>query len=147
MTTEDDFQAALDASPEDWQTRLVFADWLEERNDPRAAYFRLAGEKGWRPSRESSAAGFSADTLQRSGITGDSLWRFYNSGCTHMGSHCLPFDLGYGKWLHNSRRAAEDAAALAFAALPEARRAELLGAPAPKGRAKRPRKPRRGPRE
>lgn len=30
MTTEDDFQAALDANPDDWQTRLVFADWLEE---------------------------------------------------------------------------------------------------------------------
>ena len=31
MTTEDDFQAAPDASPDDWQTRLVFAAWLQER--------------------------------------------------------------------------------------------------------------------
>ncbi len=30
MTTEDDFQTALDAAPDDWQTRLVFADWLDE---------------------------------------------------------------------------------------------------------------------
>lgn len=30
MTTEDDFQAVLDADPSDWQTRLVFADWLQE---------------------------------------------------------------------------------------------------------------------
>src|SRR5262245_43724780 len=36
MTTEEDFQAALDANPDDWQTRLVFADWLQERGDPRA---------------------------------------------------------------------------------------------------------------
>ena len=33
MTTEDDFQRALDANPDDWQTRLVFADWLEDRGD------------------------------------------------------------------------------------------------------------------
>lgn len=36
MTTEDDFQAALDAAPEDYQTRLVFAD--------RAGHFRGPNE-------------------------------------------------------------------------------------------------------
>jgi uncharacterized protein (TIGR02996 family) len=36
VTTEDDFQSALDKDPEDWQTRLVFADWLQEHNDLRA---------------------------------------------------------------------------------------------------------------
>src|SRR5262249_14717448 len=36
VTTEDEFQQLLDANPEDRQTRLVFADWLQERNDPRA---------------------------------------------------------------------------------------------------------------
>ena len=40
MTSEDDFQAALDTSPDDWQTRLVFADWLQERGDPRAEGYR-----------------------------------------------------------------------------------------------------------
>ena len=39
MTTEDDFQTALDANPEDWQTRLVFADWLEDNGDPQRADF------------------------------------------------------------------------------------------------------------
>src|SRR5215510_9578888 len=43
MTTEDDFQAALDKNPEDWQTRLVFADWLEERGDVRAEGYRALG--------------------------------------------------------------------------------------------------------
>jgi uncharacterized protein (TIGR02996 family) len=43
VTTEDDFQAALDAHPKDWQTRLVFADWLDERGDPRAEGYRALG--------------------------------------------------------------------------------------------------------
>lgn len=45
MTTEDDFQAALDANPSDWQTRLVFADWLDEREYPCP---RCAGTGSWR---------------------------------------------------------------------------------------------------
>lgn len=43
MTSEDDFQATLDANPEDWQTRLVFADWLQEQGDPRAEGYRALG--------------------------------------------------------------------------------------------------------
>lgn len=43
MTTEDDFQLALDKNPTDWQTRLVFADWLQERDDPRAEGYRVLG--------------------------------------------------------------------------------------------------------
>lgn len=43
MTTEDDFQAALDADPGNWQTRLVFADWLQERGDERADGYRALG--------------------------------------------------------------------------------------------------------
>ena len=38
------FQDALDADPSDWATRLVFADWLEDRGDPRAAGYRRLGE-------------------------------------------------------------------------------------------------------
>lgn len=30
MTTEDEFQAQLDANPADWQTRLILADWLDD---------------------------------------------------------------------------------------------------------------------
>ena len=51
MTTEDDFQAALDADPENWQTRLVFADWLQERGDPRAEGYRALGVLRRRPFR------------------------------------------------------------------------------------------------
>src|SRR4051794_15348364 len=34
------FRATLTASPTDAATRRVFADWLEERGDPRAAWVR-----------------------------------------------------------------------------------------------------------
>ncbi len=43
MTTEDDLQAMLDADPTDWQTRLILADWLEDRGDERAAGYRALG--------------------------------------------------------------------------------------------------------
>jgi uncharacterized protein (TIGR02996 family) len=40
---EDAFQARLDEHPDDHTTRLVFADWLEERGDPRASGYRALG--------------------------------------------------------------------------------------------------------
>ena len=43
VTTGDDFQRRLDEHPDDFQTRPVFADWLEERGDPRAEGYRALG--------------------------------------------------------------------------------------------------------
>jgi uncharacterized protein (TIGR02996 family) len=43
MTSEDDFQAKLDETPYDWQTRMVFADYLGDLDDPRAEGYRLMG--------------------------------------------------------------------------------------------------------
>ena len=42
MTSENDFQVALNANPDDHNTRLVFADWLQNRNDPRAEAYRAS---------------------------------------------------------------------------------------------------------
>jgi uncharacterized protein (TIGR02996 family) len=39
---EDGLLAALLADPADDEARLVYADWLEERGDPRADYLRLS---------------------------------------------------------------------------------------------------------
>ena len=36
MTSEEDFQKALDDNPHDHHTRLVLADFLQDRDDPRA---------------------------------------------------------------------------------------------------------------
>lgn len=44
MTDEETFQAAIDADPTNSALRLVFADWLEERGDWRAAGYRWMGE-------------------------------------------------------------------------------------------------------
>ncbi len=44
MGDEEAFLAALAERPGDDLTRLVFADWLDERGDGRAAYLRLVVE-------------------------------------------------------------------------------------------------------
>ncbi len=117
MTTEDDFQTQLDAHPGDWQTRLVFADWLEERGDPRADGYRALG------------------VLKRVPIK--AWWFQYASALVNKVSpdtHVLPMDWyfllpqGVAQGWPEIRREAEDITALAFAKLPAARRAELLAA-------------------
>ena len=40
MSEEAGFIAALLAEPDDRTTLLVYADWLDDRGDPRAAYLR-----------------------------------------------------------------------------------------------------------
>lgn len=128
MTTEDDFHALLDANPDDHHTRLVFADFLQERGDPRAEGYRALGE------------------LQRMPIQvgNDPCPWFHRSPFYCEESYKLPsdwFDLIslVGKWRNfapdhahrtdATRRELEDAAALAFARLPESRRRELLSSP------------------
>jgi uncharacterized protein (TIGR02996 family) len=44
MNDDEAFLAAIAERPDDDLTRLVYADWLEERDDPRAEYVRLAVE-------------------------------------------------------------------------------------------------------
>jgi uncharacterized protein (TIGR02996 family) len=46
MDEEEAFQAALDAKPDCHVTRLVFADWLDERGDPRGPGYRAMGGLG-----------------------------------------------------------------------------------------------------
>lgn len=54
MTSEEDFDRLLDKRPSDYLTRLIYSDWLEERNDPRAKGYIALGKlkrktqgKGW----------------------------------------------------------------------------------------------------
>jgi uncharacterized protein (TIGR02996 family) len=50
MTDEDAFIRAIQADPEDTATRLVYADWLEERGQTaRAEHLRRWAEKGQHP--------------------------------------------------------------------------------------------------
>ena len=123
MTTEDDFQAALDADTSDWQTRLVFADWLEEQGDPRAEGYRALGTR-----RRAPVPTYRAPQVR---------WWDEASENGPKGPDDIPRDWldliasskrgFYGDYvLFDSRREAEDAAALAFAKLPARRRATLL---------------------
>jgi uncharacterized protein (TIGR02996 family) len=140
MTTEDDFQAALDANPEDWQTRLVFADWLQERGDPRAEGYRaLAVRRAvpqpphGRPRRSGSQPGwaFWISSPGAASLLPEDWWFMWKAAvqtARTVNQKAIPYCLP-------TRRAAEDAAALAFAELPAERRTALL-AERPKGKDK-----------
>jgi uncharacterized protein (TIGR02996 family) len=125
VTSEADFQNALDANPEDHQTRLVFADWLQERGDPRAEGYRALGMNRKSPyirKRENDLSG--------------------PGGWTHTGNRNMPptHRLSMYWWrllangverneywrFHADREHSEDAAALAFTHLSTKRRAALL---------------------
>lgn len=114
LADEAAFHAAIDAAPDDATLRLVFADWLEERGDPRAEGYRVLATRGLRPRR---------------GVTG-------HAGYTYGGGESALPAVWFAEYVRVKRaagavftrapRLAEDAAALAFARLPAARRAELL---------------------
>lgn len=138
MNTEADFHAMLDANPDDWQTRLVFADWLQDRGDVRAEGYRALGMLRRYPER--------VNTMGR-GL----VWRIspYSRLAVVMGelavNHTLPMDwfhcvLQHGQdsvvvnlWVQRKGRAAlENELAASFALLSDERRAELLaGGPSP----------------
>jgi uncharacterized protein (TIGR02996 family) len=132
MTTEDDFQDALDATPEDWQLRMVFADWLEEQGDPRAVGYRALGALRLCPYYERKDPLCWWTTLDikcvpKRGVhgAGCSLPEDWYAAIKGLGTDdrfkpCDP------KIKTCSRRAAEDAAARAFATLRAKRRATLL---------------------
>jgi uncharacterized protein (TIGR02996 family) len=54
--TDDSFIAAIRAAPDDEALRLVYADWLEERGDPRAEYLRLVAELAARAGSQRPSA-------------------------------------------------------------------------------------------
>jgi uncharacterized protein (TIGR02996 family) len=140
MTTEEDFQRALDANPDAHHTRLVFADWLEERGDPRADGYRALGRMQRVPStRRYYGTGW--------GYSRSKNWY------TSLVAGSLPEDwwsLAYAPYSSSypTRREAENAAAAAFERLTPERRTvilttELARRQRPKGRVQPPMVPRR----
>lgn len=126
MTTEDDFQSKLDACPDDHHTRLIFADWLDDHSDARAAGYRALGQLsrrprimgvGWLWQKEGSHLNREYPTVPESLLP--SIWfaalQNWNAGNQKR---------RWKRWLY--RREAEDAAALAFVCLAAKRRTELL---------------------
>ncbi len=55
MTEEQSFIQAIRASPRDDVSRLVYADWLEERGDPAGEYLRLESALASAPGRSRKA--------------------------------------------------------------------------------------------
>jgi uncharacterized protein (TIGR02996 family) len=121
VTTEDDFQAALDADPADWQTRLVFADWLDERNDPRAAGFRELGRLRLNPVLcVQSSGGARHYILGSKEAVSSSVDKKYHPCMLSPDwfARCGRGDAFHdsGSWrFYDTRRAADDAAALGYA--------------------------------
>ena len=71
MTDERSFLDAIGGDPDDDASRLVYADWLEERGDPRAEFLRLEvalAEAAGEPAR-SEAIDARLDELRRAADT------------------------------------------------------------------------------
>lgn len=126
MTTEEDFQKALDKDPTDWQTRLVFSDWLEERGDVRASGYRALGLLRKVPAATMNGCfwfwktyfGYPSHIL--TGPWWDAFYRRIPDG------PAVP-----GKPFTYLRRTIEDTAALAFMDLTAPEQEELLTTPSP----------------
>jgi uncharacterized protein (TIGR02996 family) len=68
------FLAAIAAEPHDALRRLVYADWLDERSDPRGEYLRLLSvAAGWQPPAADRDA--TLDRLQRLGAECSAEWK------------------------------------------------------------------------
>ena len=74
MNEDDAFIAAIREDPTDDARRLVYADFLQERDDPRGEYIRLVADLTGRPSEDDEAAKL-ADRLMDIADTLDSEWR------------------------------------------------------------------------
>jgi len=132
MTTEQDFEKMLDACPTDWDTRKIFADFLQDRDDPRAEGIRalacylthpLLGDATW--FNEGAYSGQTESHGSHQGWLPEDwfdLIEEYRSRDLQWWKDFSPEH----KSGRSSRARAEDAAALAFAKLPEERRQELL---------------------
>jgi uncharacterized protein (TIGR02996 family) len=72
MIEEDAFIRAMLAAPGDATPRLIYADWLEERGDPRNEYLRLVFASGAFQVR--SAANEASERLKQLQERMDPLW-------------------------------------------------------------------------
>jgi uncharacterized protein (TIGR02996 family) len=136
VTTEDDFQRILDENPADRETRLVFADWLQDRGDPRAEGYRAMAVRNRHPLQ---GRHLNADTWWWHACAEARMAEFHN----HVPQDwfgLLPPDEGSTQFWPvfrsgggvKTRRECEDALALAFAKLTAEQQAKLLTPFAPR---------------
>lgn len=133
---EESFQKRIEENPDDDTTRLVFADWLQERDDPRAEGYRvMVFRKMCADWDEDMYPG--ANSVN--GPPGCWQWWRYEA----RGDDIPPGSRVPAKWLRQlrggfpfgkkpssvdylTRREADDALAEAFSRLTEAERDEIL---------------------
>ena len=127
MTSEEDFQRMLDKAPDDYATRLVFADWLQDRGDPRAEAYRALGvnrmffcnrfseSKKWIPHKPASVFRMIQGCIAGPRQVPLDWFVLIEGSVPHTGWVTFP-----------NRRAAEEAVVRAFLCLSEIRREELL---------------------
>jgi uncharacterized protein (TIGR02996 family) len=124
MFTEVDFQAALDAEPDNHFLREVFADWLDEQGDPRAAGYRALGKNGKFTYALYDYFTYADYKVEGQPDESDLPHDWFSIVAAECGS-VTPTKKGvWANW--KTRRMADDAAALAFSRLSAARQAELL---------------------
>jgi uncharacterized protein (TIGR02996 family) len=91
--TEDDFLARIYAAPDDDEARLVYADWLQERRDPRGQLIALQFARLQQPASEPALAREQALlTLYRERWLGP-LWHAVDRDPDHPFS--LQFERGF----------------------------------------------------
>lgn len=117
------FIAALDAEPENHWLRCVYADWLDDRGDPRAAGYRAMGRLGRSAAVFVKGYGHYIGWLWLCG--GEFGWD--NPRCLPE-EWCLIIVNGRTIRFTNfpSRAAAEDAAAIAWAKLTPEQQARIF---------------------
>lgn len=116
---------AIPEFTDDWAdrtARLVLADWLQDRDDPRAEGYRALGLGGY-ATIETWFNGFYYSTPGDSTDLPEDWFDLLEGEVRRSGGH-------YVKWRdYPDWRSADEAAVLAFSKLPEARRRELLEVP------------------
>jgi uncharacterized protein (TIGR02996 family) len=127
-SAERSFWTRIDQEPTDIHARLVFADWLQDADDPRAEGLRALVANGWEPGNFRSGVAWGRESNPNA-----SFWR---QEMTDEVPTLLPDDWWkalhapsewYGWWrFYLSRSDALNAAAEAFSRLPVERRNQLL---------------------
>ena len=129
---EDAFHAMLDLNPDDHTTRKVFADWLEERGDPRAEGYRALGALGWVPYLVGVPLQWTTGTYNVPDSPDRSMLPYRWAEVASVGKSRSP---GFPTDSHRhdnfwfgvaTRRELEDAVALAFGTLTPDEKAEIL---------------------
>lgn len=93
MSDDDAFVAAVTESPDDMVLRLVYADWLDERDDPRGRFLRLDVEIRQRGESDPEYAALRQQLADVSAVV-DPQWQRAMGWVRVAQNLWSPYDLG-----------------------------------------------------